>query len=292
MKDILNNNYLGISPLSGTHNISYYTSTPNNIQELGDQESQSNQNDEGETPQLNIKISQNTKRVENKEKDNNNEINEIPGNTFETKNTTNGITSNGIEIIPNIQHMVSTAELNCKLNLKEIALQAINVEYNPKKFPGLTMRIKEPKATAQIFANGKIVCLGTKNEEQSKNACKKFAQNIKTLGYNVNLTNFKIQNIVGSCKLKFTLRLSDLFYHIKNKMNLTAFYEPEIFPGLIYRYLTPTLNSDDGNERIPNIVFEIYSSGHINITGAKTVNQIYEAFSRVYPLLYIFQQFK
>ena len=85
MKDILNNNYLGISPLSGTHNISYYTSTPNNIQELGDQESQSNQNDEGETPQLNIKISQNTKRVENKEKDNNNEINEIPGNKLQIK---------------------------------------------------------------------------------------------------------------------------------------------------------------------------------------------------------------
>ena len=73
-------------------------------------------------------------------------------------------------------------------------------------------------------------------------------------------------------------------------MNSTVFYGPELFPGIIYHYLTPTINSDDGNETILNIVFLIYSYGNIIITGAKTVNQIYEAFSRVYPLLYIYQE--
>ena len=227
--------------------------------------------------------------VENKEKGNDNEI---PVNTVETKNTINEITSNGIEIIPNIQNIVSTAELNCKLNLIDIALKANNIEYKPKRFSALIMRIKEPKATAQIFSTGKIVCLGTKNEEQSKNACRKIVKSIKKLGYNVNLTNFKIQNIVGSCKLKFTLLLNDLFYHIKNEMNSIVFYKPEIFPGLIYHYLKPTLNNEVGNKTIPNITYHIYSSGNIIITGAKTINQIYEAFSRIYPLLYIYQEFK
>ena len=283
------NNNLGTFPLSRTNNITLYRSNPNNVQELGNQESQSNQNSDGETPQLNINIRQNTKTVENKENANNDEI---PGNTVETKNTTNGITLNRIVIIPTITNFVSTAHLNCKLNLRIIALQAKNVTYNPKRFSALIMDIKEPKARVKVFSNGKIECLGTKTVEQSKNACRKCAKNIKILGYNVHLTNFKIENVVGSCKLKFKLRLRDLFCHIKNKMNLLAFYEPETFPGLIYRYLTPTLNSDDGNKTKPNITFLIFRTGAINITGAKTVNQINEAFQRVYPLLYIHQEFK
>ena len=64
------------------------------------------------------------------------------------------------------------------------------------------MKIKEPKPTDQIFSSGKMVCLGTKNEGKSKNACRKFAQIIKNFGYNITLTNFKIQNIMGSFQIK------------------------------------------------------------------------------------------
>ena len=167
INNLLENNNLGTLPLSVSQNISYYTSSPKNEQEPDDQEYQSNQNGEGETPKLNIKLKQNLIGAENKEKGNDNEI---PGNTVETKNTSNEINFSGIEKVPDIQNIVSTADLNCKLNLKEIALQANNVKYDPKKFSGLIMKIKEPKATALIFPNGKIVCLGAKNEEQSKNA--------------------------------------------------------------------------------------------------------------------------
>ena len=284
----LNNSNLDTSPLSGTNNITSYISSPNNILELVNQESQSNQNSDGETPQLNINISQNTKTVENKDNTNDDEI---PGNTVETKNTTNPITFNRIEIIPTIRSFVCTANLNCKLDLREIALQAKNVEYNPKRFSALIMDIKEPKSRVKVFSNGIIQSSGTPTVEQSKNACRKCAKDIKKFGYNVHLTNFKIISVMGSCKLKFKIRLRDLFCHIRNKMNLVAFYEPEHFPALKFYYLTPTLNSDDGNKKKPNIVFLIYSTGGIVITGARTVNQIYEAFQRVYPLLYIHQQF-
>ena len=53
-------------------------------------------------------------------------------NTGETKNTSNEIISNRIVVVPTIQNIVCTADLNCKLNLKEIALQAYNVKYEPK----------------------------------------------------------------------------------------------------------------------------------------------------------------
>jgi hypothetical protein len=117
-------------------------------------------NDE-ETPKLNFNFEQNSSESQKKSKENEDKDNQLPENNFETKNTTNDKDYNGIEKIPEINNIVSTVELDCKLNLKEIALQVDNVKYNPKKFTGLIMKIREPKATALIFPNGKMVCLGT-----------------------------------------------------------------------------------------------------------------------------------
>jgi len=55
------------------------------------------------------------------------------------------------------RNIVSTVNLDCKLDLKAIALQARNAEYNPKRFAAVIMRIREPKTTALIFASGKMV---------------------------------------------------------------------------------------------------------------------------------------
>uniref|UniRef100_A0A453JIU1 TATA-box-binding protein n=1 Tax=Aegilops tauschii subsp. strangulata TaxID=200361 RepID=A0A453JIU1_AEGTS len=76
-------------------------------------------------------------------------------------------------IIPTLQNIVSTVNLDCKLDLKAIALQARNAEYNPKRFAAVIMRIREPKTTALIFASGKMVCTGAKSEQQSKLAARK-----------------------------------------------------------------------------------------------------------------------
>ena len=300
MKETLNNEYYNIdnilhnniisgmySPaIINTPNISYYGNSPSPYveQDPGGQEMKNEA-----TPLLNINFEQNSPGVEKEEK-NEGKIEEMPGKTIETKNTTLGINSNGIEITPEIQNIVSTAELNCELNLKEIALQAKNVKYNPKKFSGLIMKIREPKTTALIFPNGKMVCLGAKDEEQSKHAIRKFAKIIKKLDYNVSLKNFKIQNIVGSCKLKFKLPLNALCHYITKKMNSRVAYEPELFPGLIYHYISPRNNNDDMNGTNPNIVFLIFSSGNIVIAGAKTRNQIFDSFSQVYPLLHMFKE--
>ncbi|KAI5316360.1 hypothetical protein L3X38_036067 [Prunus dulcis] len=83
------------------------------------------------------------------------------------------------------------------LDLRQIALEARNAEYNPKCFATVIVRIREPKTTALIFASGKMVCTGTKSEQQSEVAARK---------------DFKIQNIVGSCDVKFPIRLECLAY--------------------------------------------------------------------------------
>jgi len=172
-------------------------------------------------------------------------------------------------IIPQLQNIVSTVNLNCKLDLKKIALHARNAEYNPKRFAAVIMRIREPRTTALIFSSGKMVCTGAKSEEQSRLAARKYARVIQKLGFPAKFIDFKIQNIVGSCDVKFPIRLEGLVLAHSQFCS----YEPELFPGLIYRMVKP------------KIVLLIFVSGKVVLTGAKVRSEIYEAFESIYPIL-------
>ncbi|CAK7205030.1 TATA-binding protein (TBP) [Sporothrix eucalyptigena] len=177
-------------------------------------------------------------------------------------------------IVPTLQNIVATVNLDCRLDLKTIALHARNAEYNPKRFAAVIMRIRDPKTTALIFASGKMVVTGAKSEDDSKLASRKYARIIQKLGFNAKFTDFKIQNIVGSCDIKFPIRLEGLASRHHNFSS----YEPELFPGLIYRMIKP------------KIVLLIFVSGKIVLTGAKVREEIYTAFEMIYPVLQDFRK--
>nr|AED87006.1 tata box binding protein [Sterkiella histriomuscorum] len=171
---------------------------------------------------------------------------------------------------PILQNIVSTANLGMKLDLRKIALNCRNAEYNPRRFAAVIMRIREPKTTALIFSSGKMVRTGAKSEEFSRDAAKKYSKAIKKVGFeDVNMQDFKIQNIVGSCDVGFPISLESL----SSAHDKFSQYEPEIFPGLIYRMATP------------KIVLLIFASGKIVLTGAKNKNDIKEAYENIYPVL-------
>lgn len=172
-------------------------------------------------------------------------------------------------IVPVLQNIVATVNLNCKLDLKTIALRARNAEYNPKRFAAVIIRIRDPKTTALVFASGKMVVTGAKSEAASLLAAKKFAKIIQQCDNQVSFKDFKLQNIVGSCDVKFPIRLEGLAYSHGHFSS----YEPELFPGLIYRM------------KVPKIVLLIFVSGKVVLTGAKDKEQIYKAFENIYPVL-------
>ncbi|KAK8399572.1 hypothetical protein O3P69_003557 [Scylla paramamosain] len=182
--------------------------------------------------------------------------------------------SNDPGIVPQLQNIVSTVNLNCKLDLKKIALHARNAEYNPKRFAAVIMRIREPRTTALIFSSGKMVCTGAKSEDDSRLAARKYARIVQKLGFPAKFMEFKIQNMVGSCDVKFPIRLEGL---VLTHSQFSS-YEPELFPGLIYRMVKP------------RIVLLIFVSGKVVLTGAKVRNQIYEAFDNIYPILKSFKK--
>ena len=86
------------------------------------------------------------------------------------------------------------------------------------------MRIRDPKTTALIFASGKMVVTGAKSEDDSRLASRKYARIIQKLGFDAKFSEFKIQNIVGRCDVKFPIRLEGLAY----SHGQFSSYEPEV----------------------------------------------------------------
>ncbi len=105
-------------------------------------------------------------------------------------------------------------------------------------------------------------------------AARKYAKSINKIGFDVKFKDFKIQNIVGSCDVKFPISLEAL----SSEHNTFCNYEPELFPGLIYRMAAP------------KIVLLIFVSGKIVLTGAKTKEDIQKAFDTIYPVLRKFRK--
>ncbi len=164
-----------------------------------------------------------------------------------------------------IENVVASVILNQRLDLDEIAATMPNVEFDPEQFPGLVYRLKKPKTATLIFNSGKMVCTGAKSEKEAKRAVHKIVKNIKEAG--IEITGkpiIVVQNIVASASLGAELNLELAAMKLENTL-----YEPEQFPGLIYRM------------RDPKVVILLFGSGKLVITGAKFEPQIDEAAEKV-----------
>lgn len=170
---------------------------------------------------------------------------------------------------PVLHNVVATFSTSCALDLKSIITKARNVEYNPRRFPALIMRIRDPKSTALMFASGKVVVTGAKTEALCRLAGRKFTRILQKLDYPAVFQSFKISNLVATARTNFPIRLEGLLLKHANFAN----YEPELFPGLIYRMLQP------------KVVLLIFVSGQIVFTGVKEYENIERAFRLIVPVL-------
>ncbi len=165
-----------------------------------------------------------------------------------------------------IENVVATVimEITEKIDLTKISRKYEDVEYNPERFPGLIMRINEPKATFLIFTTGKMVITGLRGADSASPGVKKVVKYIKKAGINVSNPEITIQNIVASGDLHTYIDLNMAAIVLENVM-----YEPEVFPGVIYRM------------RDLKIVFLIFSTGKVVCVGAKNKKIIRDAFLKL-----------
>ena len=165
-----------------------------------------------------------------------------------------------------IENVVATVvvEITEKIDLNIIARKHADVEYNPERFPGLVMRIEKPKATILIFSTGKMVVTGLRKATEAGRVVEKVVKNIRKAGIKVSNPEITIQNIVASGDLHTNIDLNMAAIVME-----FAMYEPEVFPGLIYRM------------KDPKTVFLIFSTGRIVCTGAKKKEIVREAVKKL-----------
>jgi len=167
----------------------------------------------------------------------------------------------GTEVKVQIQNVVATGDLNQALELDSILRVVPEAKYEPEKFPGLVYRLRKPKTATLLFSSGKMVCTGAKSEASARTAITRVADELKAHGIVIaGKPEARIENIVASADLGGIISLEDVAARLARTL-----YEPEQFPGLVYRM----------NE--PNVVILIFASGKLVIAGAKREAELWLA---------------
>jgi transcription initiation factor TFIID TATA-box-binding protein len=168
-----------------------------------------------------------------------------------------------------IENVVATGSLDQKLDLIAIMKVFRNVEYRPKKFPGLVFRLKRPKTATLIFSTGKMVCTGAKSEKLARSAIRKVVKELTDNGIIIlGKPEIMIQNIVATANIHGKVDLEAAADIMENVM-----YEPEQFPGLIYRMVDP------------KVVILIFASGKLVCTGGKSAEMVDVAVVKLHGVL-------
>jgi len=164
-----------------------------------------------------------------------------------------------------IENVVASSDIGQELDLETLANDLVASDYNPDNFPGLVYRMQEPKAAALIFRSGKIVCTGANSIENVTTALQQVFDELRDLGIQVtDSPEIEVQNIVSSADLGHTLNLNAIAIGLGLE-NIE--YEPEQFPGLVYRL-------DE-----PSVVALLFGSGKLVITGGKQLEDAEQALS-------------
>ncbi len=164
-----------------------------------------------------------------------------------------------------VVNIVVSTSLEHDVPLEKMAATLSNTEYNPEQFPGLVIRIKEPKTSALIFSSGNVVCTGARSLEKVQESIEKIIKSLEKIGIKIKIKpKINIQNIVASGSVGMDLNLNTLAMKLGNTE-----YEPEQFPGLVYKL-------DEAKA-----TFLLFSNGKVVCTGTKSESQVNEALDKL-----------
>ncbi len=165
-----------------------------------------------------------------------------------------------------VENVVASTAIDKVISLDKLLATMEASEYEPEQFPGLVYRLDNPKVATLIFRSGKIICVGARSTSAAKEALQIVVKKIKKIGIRVDETKIKvkIENIVVAIDLGAELNLDQLAFQLEDSE-----YEPEQFPGLVYRIADP------------KVAFLLFSSGRVVCAGAKSLLQVNDAVEKL-----------
>jgi transcription initiation factor TFIID TATA-box-binding protein len=166
-----------------------------------------------------------------------------------------------------IENVVASTSLGKELDLQSISKALEGAEYEPEQFPGLVYRMKSPKAATLLFRSGKVVCTGAKSLEEVRTAIDQLVKQIEAAGVPITKKpEIIVQNIVASADLGSVINLNAIAISLSLEK---VEYEPEQFPGLVYRLDKP------------KVVVLLFGSGKMVCTGARKTEDVELAVERI-----------
>jgi transcription initiation factor TFIID TATA-box-binding protein len=159
-----------------------------------------------------------------------------------------------------IENIVASGAIAESIDLVALSGKVKNCELNKKRFPGAVYRIENPKIASLLFSSGKIVLTGIRNATALADGLAVIIKSLNDAGFaTLKEPRVAITNMVCSYDLARYINLNKVVITL-NLENIE--YEPEQFPGLVYRI------------KDPGIVVLIFSSGKLILTGARNLEDV------------------
>ena len=162
----------------------------------------------------------------------------------------------------NVVNLLATSRFAEYIDLDHFSIET-GLDFDPDRFPGMTYKLENPKVCALIFRSGRIVITGAKKIEDVESALEQTYHSLVGKGCPLwTKYDYEVGNVVVTHDLGRELNLAHLTLSLP--MARTE-WEPEQFPGLIYRL---------GGM---SAVCLIFSSGKCVITGNNSLDDAQEA---------------
>lgn len=169
-----------------------------------------------------------------------------------------------------IVNVVASGLLPVELDLDRLAgdLGDPLAKFDPEIYPGMYLRFDEDAPLITVYRTGKYIITGADSEEESKALREEFLALLSEMGVIEEPDDewFSIQNYVCTGIIGRTQNLNALAIGLGLE---NTEYEPEQFPGLIYR------------PESRNCIVLIFATGKVVLTGARDLLIAEETFEEL-----------
>lgn len=170
-----------------------------------------------------------------------------------------------------VVNIAATGDLGVEIDIKKLVEDVdFEVANYDAEFNAAFLRIQEDEELVILYTSGKYILRGGDEFDRMHEVKTKFLNTLSELGIEFQTTEFEVKNVVCVGDLENTVNL--------NAANLTlglenTEYEPEQFPGVIYR-----------PEKSPCVLL-IFNSGKVVVTGGATREDAQSAFDLLHQEL-------